>query len=211
MILPTTKAQDGAADPLRERLLDAAARLIARQGYQGLNIQEIVREAGLSTGAVYSRFTSKGELVREAIITRSVPQRPIPHPGNAKIGDLATQNAKMLKRGLRDRDALLLEAYVTASRDPAIADALAAADQRWRQSVAPDVDAAVQDGTVAEDIDPQAVLFFLRILRLGLLLHRGSGLASPDQDSWDNLVNRVIASFGAPSGLRAAHRFHRPM
>jgi AcrR family transcriptional regulator len=54
------RADQRAADPLREAPLDAAARVIARRGYQGTKIQDIVQEAGLSSGAVYGRFRSKG-------------------------------------------------------------------------------------------------------------------------------------------------------
>jgi AcrR family transcriptional regulator len=189
---------EGPVDPLRERLLDAAARLVARQGYQGTKIQEIVQAAGLSSGAIYGRFRSKDELVREAIVTRSVPQEPVPHREGAKIGDIVARNATVLKPELTDTELLLLEAYVNASRDPAIAEALVEANQRWRRAVAPDVEAAIHDGTVAEDVNPQAVLFFTRILRLGLLLHRGSGLPSPDEADWENVVRRLIASLGTP-------------
>ncbi|HEX5292993.1 MAG TPA: helix-turn-helix domain-containing protein [Streptosporangiaceae bacterium] len=192
-------AQPGSAreaDPLREALLDAAARVIARQGYQGTKIQDIVHEAGLSSGAVYGRFRSKDELAREAIITRSVPQEHVPHYEVTKVADLVARNSTVLSPGLNDADALLLEAYVTAGRDPQVAEAVAEADQRWRQSTAPCVTAAIKDGTVARDVDPQAVLFLTRVLRLGLLLHRGSGLPGPDQEAWEKLVARVVASFG---------------
>jgi AcrR family transcriptional regulator len=195
LVVTATKPQDGPVDPLRERLLDAAARLGARQGYQGLNIQEIVKEAGLSTGAVYGRFTSKDELVREAIITRAVPQGPTPHPDYGKIADWVRHNLTVLTPGLSDRDALLLEAYVTARRDPVVADALASADEQLRDNAAPDVAAAVQDGTI-KGLDPKAVLFFVRVMRLGLLLHRGSGLEVPDQENWDAVMDRVISSWG---------------
>ena len=57
-----------ATDPLREQLLDAASRVFAREGYEGTKIMDIVREARLSTGAVYGRFRSKNDLLREAII-----------------------------------------------------------------------------------------------------------------------------------------------
>jgi AcrR family transcriptional regulator len=184
------------ADPLREALLDAAARVIARRGYQGTKIQDIVQEAGLSSGAVYGRFRSKDELAREAIITRSVPQEHVPHEEVTKVADLVARNATVLAPGLSDADALLLEAYVTAGRDPQVADAVAEADQRWRQATAPCVTAAIRDGTVAGDVDPQAVLFLTRVLRLGLLLHRGSGLPGPGQEAWEKLVARVVASFG---------------
>jgi hypothetical protein len=40
------------------------------------------------------------------------------------------------------------------------------------------------------------VVFLVRILHLGLLLHRGSGLPGPDEGSWRVLVDRLVASFG---------------
>ena len=64
--------------------------------------------------------------------------------------------------------------------------------------MAPLVEEARRDGTVADDVDPDAVLFLVRILHLGLLLHRGSGLPGPDQDAWRSLVERIVASFGRP-------------
>ena len=50
-------------DPLREQLLDAAARVFASKGYAGTKIQDIVREAGLSTGATSMKIRYQGPLV----------------------------------------------------------------------------------------------------------------------------------------------------
>lgn len=186
-------------DPLRDALLDAAARVFARQGYDGTRIQDIVQEAGLSTGAVYGRFRSKNELLREAVITRSVPQVPLSPAGIRRVADLITRAAAIQRPALSDGEALLLEAYVTSRRQPEVAAALAEAEDRWRDAVSLLVEAAIGDGTVAEDVDPDAVLFLVRLLRLGLLLHRGSGLARPDQAGWEALLERVVRSFGAPA------------
>jgi len=46
----------------RERLLEAAATVIARDGYQGARLADVAREAGLTTGAIYSNFRDKQEL-----------------------------------------------------------------------------------------------------------------------------------------------------
>jgi len=54
----------------------------------------------------------------------------------------------------------------------------------------------VADGTVADDIDPEAVLYFVRTLNLGLLLQRAAGLTPPDPTTWRQLVDRIVASFG---------------
>jgi hypothetical protein len=48
------------------------------------------------------------------------------------------------------------------------------------------------------------VLFLVRILNLGLLLHRGSGLPGPDAAAWQSLVDRIVASFGRPAAGDAA-------
>jgi|SRR5665213_574891 len=199
--MPATDTQpedQPAADPLRDILLDAAARVFARQGYEGTRIQDIVQEAGLSTGAVYGRFRSKNELLREAVITRSVPQMRFSATGVTKVADLITRGAAINRPELSDGEALLLETYVTSRREPEVAAALAEAEDRWRDAVQALVEAAQADGTVDEDVDVDAVLFLVRIMRLGLLLHRGSGLARPAQGPWETLLERVVHSFGVP-------------
>jgi AcrR family transcriptional regulator len=52
----------------RERLLDAAIRLFARQGYAETSIADIQRDCGLSagSGALYKHFSSKRELLEAA-------------------------------------------------------------------------------------------------------------------------------------------------
>ena len=46
----------------RDRLLEAAARVFAREGYAGASVEEVAREAGFSTGALYSNFDGKEDL-----------------------------------------------------------------------------------------------------------------------------------------------------
>jgi AcrR family transcriptional regulator len=46
----------------RRRLLEAARRVFLKRGWFGTSLEMIVREAGLTKGAVYSRFKSKADL-----------------------------------------------------------------------------------------------------------------------------------------------------
>ena len=46
----------------RARILDAAFRVFAREGYHGATLEAIVAEAGVSKGALYYSFESKQEL-----------------------------------------------------------------------------------------------------------------------------------------------------
>jgi AcrR family transcriptional regulator len=183
-------------DELRTRLLDAAARVFARQGFAGTKILDIVREAGLSTGAVYGRFRSKDELLREAVVRRSTTAARLGTEGVARVADLVARGAAIRDEPLTDAEAVRLEAFVTARRDDEVAAALAEAEAHWREAVQPLVDAAITDGTVGDGVDPEAVLFLVRTLHLGLLAQRGSGLPTPDPASWQSLISRVVASFG---------------
>lgn len=47
---------------VREALLDATDRLLARSGYQKMTIDELASEVGIGKGSVYLHFTSKEEI-----------------------------------------------------------------------------------------------------------------------------------------------------
>ena len=191
-----TEPPDGTVDPLREQLLDAASRVFAREGYDGTKILDIVREAGLSTGAVYSRFRSKNELLRAAVIHSTAALRVVGNEHAVHLLDLLTGRSALRRQGLSDSEAVRLEAYVTARREPEVAAALADSHERWRQSMLPLIEAAHADGSLRADADPEAVLFLFRTLYLGTILHRGSGLPGPDPDAWEAVLAQVAASLG---------------
>jgi TetR/AcrR family transcriptional regulator, transcriptional repressor for nem operon len=46
-----------------ERILDTAARVIRRAGFQGVGVADIMKEAGLTHGGFYAHFASRGALV----------------------------------------------------------------------------------------------------------------------------------------------------
>jgi AcrR family transcriptional regulator len=62
----------------REALLDAVDELLAERGWAACSLQAIVRRAGLTTGAVYSTFGSRGGLVAAAMLRRAAPLLQLP-------------------------------------------------------------------------------------------------------------------------------------
>ena len=50
-------------EEVREAILDAADRLLARYGYRKMTVEDIAREAGIGKGSVYLHFPSKEEVV----------------------------------------------------------------------------------------------------------------------------------------------------
>ncbi|MBO8169546.1 MAG: TetR/AcrR family transcriptional regulator [Thermoanaerobacteraceae bacterium] len=57
--------RNGKQSEIRQRIIKTAQRLFVEQGYHRTSIPDIVREAGVSTGAIYHHFTNKKELARE--------------------------------------------------------------------------------------------------------------------------------------------------
>ncbi len=50
---------------LKEKIFNAALKLFVEKGYHSTSIPDIVREAGVSTGALYHHYPSKEDLARE--------------------------------------------------------------------------------------------------------------------------------------------------
>ena len=121
-------------DPLREQLLDAAARVFAEKGYFGAKIMDIVRAAGLSSGAVYGRFDSKDELLMEAVLSR-VEKNAVGLRFQGKtVGEIVMDTSRT-EGALDDAEATQLEAFVAARREPKLAKAITEARERWRATI----------------------------------------------------------------------------
>ncbi|MEU8678230.1 TetR/AcrR family transcriptional regulator [Streptomyces sp. NPDC048560] len=50
-------------DARRRQILQGAARCFARDGFHGTSMQDVLKEVGLSAGAVYRYFTGKDDLI----------------------------------------------------------------------------------------------------------------------------------------------------
>ena len=59
----------------RRRILDAAARLFRESGYDGVGVDAIMSEAGMTAGGFYAHFDSKEALFAEAMTTALGPDR----------------------------------------------------------------------------------------------------------------------------------------
>ena len=69
-----------AAGGTRERLIDTTQRLLWSDGYAGVSVDRICKEAGVKKGSFYHFFPSKEDLVLEALdaLWRMADERPNP-------------------------------------------------------------------------------------------------------------------------------------
>jgi len=116
-----------AAPEGRERLLDAAVRLIAREGIDNVRIARIAAEAGVSAGLVHYHFASRDALLEEAI------EHSYERAGDIRLAALGEGRADAVQRlramidqclpstpALREDWVLWVELWLRGARDPAL-------------------------------------------------------------------------------------------
>ncbi|MCD6014931.1 MAG: transcriptional regulator, TetR family [Solirubrobacterales bacterium] len=78
------RTQAERSEATRAALLKVARRLFAERGYAGVGTEEIVREAGVTRGALYHHFDGKRDLLRavyeqlESEIAEDLAERAVP-------------------------------------------------------------------------------------------------------------------------------------
>lgn len=114
-------------DQLHCDLVNSTMEVIARSGFEGSSLSRIARKATCTTGAVYSRFESKSELLVDAIeilvaSAARVSSRLVIEGAGAH--DLSTSVARMFHMALaperRVWNNFRLEVYLAASWEPSI-------------------------------------------------------------------------------------------
>jgi TetR/AcrR family transcriptional repressor of uid operon len=185
------------------RLVTAAAQVFAERGYDGAGVQEIARRAGLTTGAIYSRFSGKAELLAEAIRTFTSDEFDdlfAEHAFEGRVTDiLATVGSHLVTRPPSPGQAILLEAFVAARRDPDVAAALRdhLADRASRLGEL--VESSKQSGLIDPTLDTESLVHFAHAVGLGFLLFEAVGAANPEPADWDSVISRVLTSLTPPT------------
>lgn len=62
-----TENKQSRREQSHQRILDAAARALRRQGYAGVGVAEVMKEAGLTHGGFYAHFPSRDALLEAAV------------------------------------------------------------------------------------------------------------------------------------------------
>lgn len=115
-----TSAQRGRE--VRQRLLDAAAELIAERGWAAVSTRAVAERAGLASGLVHYHFTSVQALLSQAAL--AVMRRAAAETGPLLTGvgdrsDLAEALAASIEAysGTDPVSVLFVETYLAATRD----------------------------------------------------------------------------------------------
>lgn len=179
----------------RERLLAAAVEVFAEQGYENARVQDIARAAGLTTGAIYANFRGKADLLFEAIgsAARVEVDALLEQAGAREARGLLEELGAELPRPM-NKPALLLDAIAAARRDPELAALLRGRIEHRESHLGALVTRATNEGVISNDVDVDAFARFCIMLAAGAMVVRTLDLDPPDQDGWQALIHRLVAT-----------------
>ena len=141
---------DTSSEETRRRILDAARRCFAANGYEATSNRQLAESAGLTTGAIYHYFESKRDLFAEAY---------------AQVQEIVYERFERAMSSAPERfvdrvNAVLDEAHVLNTEDPSLAQFLVAV----RTDVSRDPSLR-EDGRFTPD---NRIAFFGDLIELGV-------------------------------------------
>jgi AcrR family transcriptional regulator len=180
----------------RARLLDAAFRVFAREGYHGATLQAIVSEAGLSKGALYYSFDSKQELfyalLEERLAARAGEFRD--DAGRARPPAIAPERgargAMDSMRLDREWNLLFWEFACVAARDPDMRRHFAEQLRSFRSGGAEELRRMIESAGITSAVPYDRLARIISALANGLALD----LILAPEGSPDNDVGEMMAT-----------------
>jgi AcrR family transcriptional regulator len=189
-----------------DRILDAAAELMLRWGYNKTTIDDIARQAGVAKGTIYLHWKTREDLFtalmrREYIrVVEEIQQRIFNDPeggtiqGITKHSMLATMKSPLMKAVLlRDTDLLgewLSREFASATYSEQIAQSLGL------------IEFFRSRGVVRDDIDVRRLAFMLDAITMGFLVidqYMPDDFKYSDEEVVE-MVTETVKRVFAPSG-----------
>jgi len=202
------KVSQSYLDARRSQILDAATSCFAREGFHRATMQDIVKESGLSPGAIYNYFASKEEII-EAIAEERQSKEGLLIAEAQKLSDLT----KALRR-IRDafftplpdpkerrRRRVGIQLWAEAQRNPKIHEIVRRGMDGPRELLSRMITEAQTGREIPKSLDPDATA------RLMIATFHGFVL----QLDWDETVtvepylkvlDRCLEGLLAPAGRR---------
>ncbi|MEV0798769.1 TetR/AcrR family transcriptional regulator [Kribbella sp. NPDC050281] len=165
----------------RAQIVAAARTCVVEQGFHKTTMADVIRESGLSAGAVYGYFKSKEEIVAaiaeealgtvdelfEKILTTEHPLTPL-----AALEAALNHAVTIAERPGGDVTRVAVQAWAEALHNPAILDIAGGKYLLLREHFEDVVRRAQADGTVDPDTDPKYIAQVMFGMLPGFVLQR---------------------------------------
>lgn len=199
-IMPRVSKQH--LDARRQQILGAARRCFIQKGFKATSMQDILEEAGVSTGAVYRYFKNKDELITTiaseglqavAAELEDVLSSDDPPPLDQVMGRVIETITEM--QASSQLPSLAIQIWAEASHAPEMRQWLMETINRLRTLFTHLIGVYQSKGTISSDFPPEAAGQVLVTLLPGLLLQI-SITGDVDAESFRNGLRDLMSSNG---------------
>ncbi len=199
----TRVAPTSRGERTRQRILEAAAELIHRQGAAATTIQHVRDATGVSASQLYHYFADKQELVRAVV----------EYQGARMLAGQQAADIDSLDDLRRWRDQLVAGqdqalggcplgtlGSELAETDPSGRDLAAEEFHHWRDAITQSLDRIRQNGELRTDTDTgELAIALLAALQGGLLLSHITQTLQPLQTALDAVIAQIESHATSPS------------
>ncbi|MDW3217674.1 MAG: TetR/AcrR family transcriptional regulator [Acidimicrobiales bacterium] len=192
---PIAVVDPPAHDPLTDRLLAAAVDLFIEKGFDKAGVAAIARRAGVTTGAIYSRWTGKQEMMLDAIgLVMHEQLDRLLSAGTSSLTDvLSALGAELVVRS-DTADILLAEALVIARRDPEFHTMLSRRLLDQEQRLAELFEAGKRTGEIDPALPTDAMVALCHAIAIGFAMFGSIDREFPAADGWNAVIERLITA-----------------
>jgi AcrR family transcriptional regulator len=155
----------------REQLIDAALAVILEQGYSGVSIEAVAREAGVTRPVVYDHFPNLGRLLHalvereETISLRQLEQVVPDDPGESDPLELLSGGVRRFLEAVASRPATWRIILLPLEGTPSIVrDHVETNRARTQERIAKLVSWAIKRPELPDDLDVELTARAIRVL-----------------------------------------------
>jgi len=180
----------------RRRLLEAAETAFCRRGYHATSLDRIAAEAGFTTGAVYSTFESKADVMLALIAARAASRREVWAEVFARASDYEGAAAEVFRRYAAqaaaepDWSAALVEFMVVVGRDEELRARYAEHHETSREGLASLISEYQEKTGARLAMPPRRLATAIMSLHIGLTVE---SLLAPAEAPEDLYVDAQLA------------------
>jgi AcrR family transcriptional regulator len=186
---PSTKRTRAPGDQARARIVKHAAELATIEGLDGLSIGRLAEATGVPKSSVHALFGSKEDLqlatinaARDSFIAEVVgPALGNAEPGRDRLRALCEGYLSYVERRVFPGGCFFVAASAELGGRPGrVHDEVARVQQQWRDLLAGEARAAVENGELPKRTDPDQLAFELGVILAGTnivsVLHDDEGV-----------------------------------
>lgn len=197
--MPRTK---GGPDGTRAKLRTAALEVVDERGYGDAPASEIARRAGLTTGAIYSNYANKDELLADAALsTMSDPALVLSQFGidlDSPDFSLAAALEQLIFGDPMVSPELVLDIAAHAARNEHVRARMQTVATSGRSAIAVVLETGRGNGQVDAALEIGAIVYLIEIITLGLMTSRALDLPRPTDEELRPVLHRMAASMRPP-------------